>query len=109
MKHLRSLLRDESGLVSAMEMTLGIMLAFVLIVSAVLMLMYAIMGVKVDNAALALTRAATQFQFPAQVSQASAVAKEVFSALLTFMWINSAFHRVTLSQSVHKLASPVRG
>ena len=86
MKHLRSLLRDESGLVSAMEMTLGIMLAFVLIVSAVLMLMYAIMGVKVDNAALALTRAATQFQFPAQVSQASAVAKEVFSALLTFTW-----------------------
>ena len=34
---------------------------------------------------------------------------ELFGALLTFMWINSPFHRVTSSQSVHKLASPGPG
>jgi hypothetical protein len=34
---------------------------------------------------------------------------EIFMALLTFMWINSPFHRVTLSQSVHKLTSPGPG
>ena len=76
---LQDTLSDESGLVSTMEMTLGIMLSFVLIVAAVLMILYALMGTMVDDAALVSARAATQFQFPTQASQATTVAKEVFA------------------------------
>ncbi len=76
---IHDLLSDESGLVSAMEMTLGIMLSFVLIVSAVLMILYALMGTMVDDAALVSARAGTQFQFPTQASKATAVAKEIFA------------------------------
>jgi hypothetical protein len=76
---IRSIVSDESGLVAAMEMTVGIMLSFVLIISAVLLIMYALMGTMVDDAALVSARAATQFQFPLQASQASTVAKEVFA------------------------------
>ena len=43
------------------------------------------------------------------VMHGSADLNDIFGALLTFMWINSPFHRVTSSQSVHKLASSVRG
>ncbi len=78
-KRLTNLLADESGLVSAMEMTVGIMLSFVLIVTAVILIAYSIMGVMVDDAALVSARAGSQFLFPSQSAQAAATAQEVFA------------------------------
>ena len=77
-----SLLADESGLVTAMEMTVGIMLSFVLIVTAVILIAYSIMGIMVDDAALVSARAGSQFLFPSQSTQAVAMAQQVFAAAI---------------------------
>ena len=75
---LKTLAAAESGLVSSMEMTIGIMLTFVLIVSAILLITYSIMGTMVDDAALVSARAGSQFFFPSQAAQATQTAKQVF-------------------------------
>lgn len=77
-KHLTSLVTDESGLVTAMEMTIGIMLSFVLIVTAAIMIAYSIMGIMVADAALVSARAGSQFLFPSQSSTAIFTAQQVF-------------------------------
>ncbi len=79
-RDIAKLLADESGLVTAMEMTVGIMLSFVLIVTAVIIIAYSIMGVMVDDAALVSARAGSQFLFPSQSAQAVATAQQVFAA-----------------------------
>jgi Na+-transporting methylmalonyl-CoA/oxaloacetate decarboxylase gamma subunit len=76
---IRKFLEDDNGLVSAMEMTLGIMLSFVFIVFGVLMILYALMGTMINNAALVSARAGTQYQFPTQAAEATRVAQEVFT------------------------------
>ena len=81
-RHIAELLADESGLVTAMEMTVGIMLSFVLIVAAVVIIAYSIMGVMVDDAALVSARAGSQFLFPSQSSQAWLAAQSVFYAAI---------------------------
>ena len=81
-KDLTNLLADESGLVTAMEMTVGIMLSFVLIVTAMILIAYSIMGVMVDDAALVGARAGSQFLFPSQSSQAITTAQQAFAAAL---------------------------
>ena len=62
-----------------MELTIGVMLTFMLIVSAVLLITYSIMGVMVDDAALVSARAGSQFFFPNQSSQATSVAQQIFA------------------------------
>ncbi len=79
---LADLMADESGLVSAMEMTVGIMLSFVLVVVSVILIAYSIMGVMVDDAALVGARAGSQFLFPSQSSQAISTAQQAFAAAL---------------------------
>jgi hypothetical protein len=71
--------RDESGLVSALEMVLSVMLSFFLTVFAVLMILYALFGIMVDNAALVSARSATQFLFPAQDTKAALYAQKVWA------------------------------
>lgn len=74
--------RDESGLVSALEMVLGVMISFILTVLAVLMLLYALFGIMVDDAALVSARSATQFMFPTQDTQAATVAQQIWAGQL---------------------------
>ena len=74
-----SLWNDENGLVSSMEMTIGVMLTFVLIVSTVLLITYSLMGAMVDDAALVSARAGSQFLFPNQASAASNMAQQIFA------------------------------
>jgi len=74
--------RDERGLVSAIELVLSVMLSFFLTVFAVLMILYALFGIMVDNAALVSARSATQFLFPTQDAQAAAVAQKIWAGEL---------------------------
>lgn len=79
MSKITGLWNDESGLVSSMELAIGIMLTFMLIVSAVLLITYSIMGIMVDDAALVSARAGSQFFFPNQSSAATSVAQQIFA------------------------------
>jgi hypothetical protein len=76
---MKNFLADDAGLVSAIEMPLGIMLSFVFIVFGVVMILYVLMGTMINDAALMSARAGTQYQFPAQAAQATKVAQAVFS------------------------------
>ena len=73
------LLKDESGLVSSMEMTIGIMFSFILIIFALLVIIYAIMGTMINNAALESARAGSQYQFPGEAFMATTVSQQVFA------------------------------
>ena len=74
-----NLLADESGLVSTLELTIGVILSLTLIVTAVILIAYSIMGVMVDDAALVSARAGAQYFFPNQASEAVTTAQEVFA------------------------------
>ncbi len=78
-RHIKNLLADESGLVSTLELTIGVILSFTLIVTAVILIAYSIMGVMVDDAALVSARAGAQYFFPVQSAQAVTTAQEVFA------------------------------
>jgi len=78
-RRIKELLKDESGLVSTLELTIGVILSFTLIVTAVVLIAYSIMGVMVDDAALVSARAGAQYFFPNQSSQAVTTAQAVFA------------------------------
>ena len=73
------LLKDDGGLVSSMEMTIGIMFSFILIIFALLVIIYAIMGTMINNAALESARAGSQYQFPGEAFMATTVSEQVFA------------------------------
>jgi hypothetical protein len=79
---MRNFWNDESGLVSSIEMILSVMLSFILVVLAVIMILYALFGIMVDNAALVSARSATQFLFPTQDIKAATTAQQIWAGEL---------------------------
>jgi len=78
-KGVKGVFADDAGLVSSMEMTIGVMLSFILIIFAVLIIAYAIMGVMIDDAALVSARAGSQYQFPGEAFLATTASQQVFA------------------------------
>ena len=68
---------DDSGLVSSMEMTIGVVLSFILAIFAVLIIAYAVMGMAVNSAVITAARAGAMYNFPSETNNASTAAQQV--------------------------------
>lgn len=75
------LLKNDNGLVSSMEMTIGIMFSFILIIFAILLITYLVMGNMIDNAILESARAGSQYLFSSQTQagMSETVAEQTFA------------------------------
>ncbi len=60
-----------------MEMTIGVVLTFVLTIFAVLIIAYTAMGMAVNSAVITAARAGAMYNFPSETSLASTVSNQV--------------------------------
>lgn len=79
---LQKLWADESGLVSALEMPIGVFTSMVLIVVGLVMILAYILGMTVTDAVATSAQAGALYVYPAQSATAVSTAQQLFNASL---------------------------